>query len=261
MHRVVRWIVSLALAAGGVAVAGPAALASAAVTPAACTGTVQIVSLTFNPPSVPAGQSSAAQLVAQNCTAQSIAGSVTWTAQLIGPGGGIPAGCAVFDPLYRTTTFDPGVLVTQSVGYSIFAQCTATALRVTARIGGADGSTLATQSVDLTVARSSGTCQVSYVKQSEWTGGFVASVTITNLGTTSITGWSLGFTFPGDQRITNFWNATMSQSGLAASAGSLSYNRVIAPGASTSFGFQGSWLSSDAAPTVFTLNGALCVAA
>ncbi|MBV9445374.1 MAG: cellulose binding domain-containing protein [Streptosporangiaceae bacterium] len=37
-----------------------------------------------------------------------------------------------------------------------------------------------------------------------------------------------------------------------------SYNGTIAPGASTSVGFQGTWTNSDAPPASFSLNGATC---
>jgi hypothetical protein len=39
-----------------------------------------------------------------------------------------------------------------------------------------------------------------------------------------------------------------------------SYNGTIAAGGNTSIGFQGTWTSSDAVPTAFTLNGATCTA-
>ena len=48
-------------------------------------------------------------------------------------------------------------------------------------------------------------CSVAYATSSEWPGGFVANVTITNTGTSSINGWTLTFTYPGDQRVTNAW--------------------------------------------------------
>jgi hypothetical protein len=58
--------------------------------------------------------------------------------------------------------------------------------------------------------------------------------------------------------VTNAWNAAVIQSGAAVTATNLSYNGVIAAGASTSFGFQGTWHTSDASPTAFTLNGSAC---
>ena len=99
---------------------------------------------------------------------------------------------------------------------------------------------------------------MGYSTTSEWAGGFTANVTITNNSTTAINGWTLKYTFPGDQKITNSWNATQTQSGEAVSAVNMSYNAAISPGGNTSFGFQGTWTSSDAPPTSFTLNGVTC---
>jgi len=101
-------------------------------------------------------------------------------------------------------------------------------------------------------------CHVTYSRQSEWAGGFVGSVTIANTGGSTINGWTLGFSFPGDQKITSGWSATYSQSGKSVTATAMDYNRSIAPGQSTNIGFQGTFASSDANPTSFTLNGAAC---
>ena len=105
---------------------------------------------------------------------------------------------------------------------------------------------------------SSSSCQVTYTTQSQWAGGFVASVTIANPGSSAINGWTLGFSFPGDQKITNAWSGSVTQSGANVSITSASYNAAIAAGSSVSLGFQGTWASSDAAHAAFTLNGAPC---
>ncbi|MBS2966870.1 cellulose binding domain-containing protein, partial [Actinocrinis puniceicyclus] len=102
-----------------------------------------------------------------------------------------------------------------------------------------------------------GTCQVSYVKN-EWGGGFTANLTITDTGTTAINGWTLTWSFPGDQKVTNAWNATVTQTGSAASATNMSYNAAIAPGGNVQIGFQGTWSANDTNPTAFTLNGTAC---
>ena len=101
-------------------------------------------------------------------------------------------------------------------------------------------------------------CTVTYTTQSQWTGGFVAQLTIANNGTSAINGWTLAFTFPGDQKITNAWNGVATQSGENVSVASESYNATIAPGGNTSLGFQGTWTNSDATPTSFTVNGSTC---
>jgi poly(hydroxyalkanoate) depolymerase family esterase len=103
-----------------------------------------------------------------------------------------------------------------------------------------------------------GTCHVTYTKSSEWAGGFVANVTINNTGTSTINGWKLTFTFPGDQKITSGWNATVTQSGEGVTATNASYDATIAPGGNTSAGLQGTWTSSDSAPTSFSVNGTAC---
>jgi endo-1,4-beta-xylanase len=103
-----------------------------------------------------------------------------------------------------------------------------------------------------------GTCHVTYTKNSEWPGGFTAQVAIANTGTTTINGWSLSFTFPGDQKITSNFNGGFSQTGENATLTNASYNGTIAPGASITDGFQGTWTSSDANPTSFSLNGTAC---
>ncbi len=103
-----------------------------------------------------------------------------------------------------------------------------------------------------------GSCHVIYTKSSEWAGGFVANLTVGNTGSSTINGWTLTFTFPGDQKITNGWNATVTQTGTSVTAVNAGFDATIAPGTSTSFGFQGTWATSDAAPSAFTVNGTIC---
>jgi len=267
MRRIAAAGLSLAVAVGALVVG--ATVAASTATAATCTGTatVQITSMSFNPPSVAPGQSSTVTLVAQNCTSQDIAASVQFYARFVGSDGNIPPGCVVYDPFIRQLTLPAGGQGTTGVTYSTFASCTATAFQATASIS-AGGATVASQSATLqftsasvspsTSTSASPSCAVSYSRQSEWSGGFVAQVTVTNLGATAVNGWTLAFSFPGDQQVTNAWNATLTQSGAAVSATNASYNAVIAPGASAAFGFQGTWHSSDASPTAFTLNRAAC---
>ena len=103
-----------------------------------------------------------------------------------------------------------------------------------------------------------GSCHVVYTTNSQWPGGFTAQVVITNTGTSAISSWSLTFTFPGDSKITANFNGGFSQTGQNATLTNASYNGSIAPGASVTDGFQGSWTSNNAVPTSFKLNGATC---
>ena len=162
---------------------------------------------------------------------------------------------------YSATGLPPGLSISSSTGVISGTPSTAGTYTViaTATDGtGASGSATFTWTIASSGGGGSGGCTVTYTTQSQWAGGFVAGVTIANTGTSAIGGWTLKFTFPGDQHITNSWNGTASQSGEAVSVTSASYNGSIAPGSSVSIGFQGTWTSSDAAPTGFTLNGATC---
>jgi cellulase/cellobiase CelA1 len=102
------------------------------------------------------------------------------------------------------------------------------------------------------------TCRVTYGNQSEWQGGFVARVTVHNTGAAPVDGWTVTFSFPGDQQVTSGWNATIGQTGAAVTARNVDWNRVLAPNGSATFGIQGRWSASDAPPTGFSLNGAPC---
>lgn len=261
MRRILAVATTLAVAAGTLVLGITAATAATAAT---CTGTVQIDSFAFNPPAVSPGQSSTATVVAENCTGQPIQAFATWMGRYTGSGTGIPAGCPVIDPIQLNLALPANGQASSSLTYSTFAMCGATGLQSTVTIT-SGGTTLASQTATLTIGSggSSGppppsTCAVSYARQSEWNGGFVAQITVANTGTAPISGWTLAFAFPGDQLIGSAWNAVVSQSGRNVTATNVAYNRVIAPGTSVAFGFQGTWQSSDASPTAFTLNATAC---
>jgi endoglucanase len=101
-------------------------------------------------------------------------------------------------------------------------------------------------------------CGAAYSLVNSWAGGFQAQIVLTNTGTSAISPWTLVWTFPGDQVIASGWDATFTQSGANVSAAAESYNATIAPGASVTVGFTGTYTSSDASPTTFTVNGTTC---
>lgn len=103
-------------------------------------------------------------------------------------------------------------------------------------------------------------CQVHSAITNQWQGGFGASFTLTNSGSTAINGWNLQFSFPNAQTITRIWNGTYTQVGSTVTLSNLSYNASIAPGSTLSSepGFNGSWSGTNASPTSFTLNSTTC---
>jgi endoglucanase len=103
-----------------------------------------------------------------------------------------------------------------------------------------------------------GSCAVTYHIDSSWNTGFTATVTIRNNGP-AVSGWTLAFTFPGNQQITNLWNGVLtSPPGPAVTVANAGFNGTLPTGGSASFGFQASYSGSNAAPSGFTLNGQAC---
>jgi hypothetical protein len=107
------------------------------------------------------------------------------------------------------------------------------------------------------VTAATSSCAVAYSVGNNWQGGFQAGITITNNGP-AISSWTLAFTFPNDQQVSNGWNGTFTQNGQVLVVTSESYNGALATGASTTIGFVGSVSATNAVPTYFTVNGFAC---
>jgi len=86
----------------------------------------------------------------------------------------------------------------------------------------------------------------------------LGKIVLANTGTTPISPWTLTFTFGGDQKIASLWNASYTQSGERVTVSNEPYNSLVAPGASVTVGFTGSYSSSNAAPAAFAVNGTAC---
>jgi len=80
---------------------------------------------------------------------------------------------------------------------------------------------------------------------------------MTNTGP-PINGWTLTWTFSGNQQITNAWNIAVTQSGQNVTARNVAHNNLIPTNGSVSFGFQASCSGTNARPALFMLNGRVC---
>jgi hypothetical protein len=68
----------------------------------------------------------------------------------------------------------------------------------------------------------------------------------------------LVFSLPGGQSIVQGWSATFAPTSGQVTAKNLTYNGAIAPGGSTTIGFNANHTGNAAAPSAFTLNGQNC---
>jgi endo-1,4-beta-xylanase len=102
-----------------------------------------------------------------------------------------------------------------------------------------------------------GACRVTY-QMNAWNTGFTTNIVIANTSGSTINGWSLVFTLPSGQTITNGWNATYSPSSGQVTARNVSYNATIPANGSTTIGFQATHTGNTGQPPSFSLNGSSC---
>jgi hypothetical protein len=106
-----------------------------------------------------------------------------------------------------------------------------------------------------------GACKVTYKVTSQWSGGFQADVQLTNTGTGAWNGWSLNWTFPDGQKLTQAWNTEAAQSGSAVTAKNVGWNANVAAGSSVSFGFTANRSATNTNPAAFKLGDQTCTVA
>ncbi|MBP2703387.1 glycoside hydrolase family 9 protein [Microbispora sp. RL4-1S] len=105
----------------------------------------------------------------------------------------------------------------------------------------------------------SANCKVGYTVHGSWPDGFTTQVTLTNTGHKAIDGWSLTWSFLGGQKVGHSWAAEFTQKAATVTAANQSYNKIIQPGQSVTFGFNGvSAPGANPGPDLFLLNGAPC---
>ncbi|HST83204.1 MAG TPA: endo-1,4-beta-xylanase [Kineosporiaceae bacterium] len=95
-------------------------------------------------------------------------------------------------------------------------------------------------------------CSATYTIVNSWPGGFNASVAVRNTGTAARSSWTVGWTYANGQKVTSLWNGEFTQTGSAVAVRNAAYNGSLTAGASTSFGFLGTWVGTNAVPAALT---------
>ncbi|MFI6418679.1 glycosyl hydrolase family 18 protein [Streptomyces sp. NPDC050842] len=106
-----------------------------------------------------------------------------------------------------------------------------------------------------TPAEAATSATATYTKTQDWGTGFGANWTVKNTGTTTISSWTVEWDYPAGTAVTSAWDATVTSSGNHWTAKNVGWNGTLAPGASVSFGYNG---SGPGAPTGCKINGAAC---
>ncbi|WP_432816252.1 glycosyl hydrolase family 18 protein [Streptomyces vilmorinianum] len=95
----------------------------------------------------------------------------------------------------------------------------------------------------------------TYTKVSDWGTGFEGKWTVKNTGTTTLSSWTVEWDFPSGTAVTSAWDATVTSSGTHWTAKNVGWNGTLAPGATISFGFNGTGSGS---PSGCKVNGGSC---
>jgi chitodextrinase len=191
------------------------------------------------PPSTPAN------LAVTGTTASSVGLSWSPSTDNVGVTGyNVYRGSTLVGSTAGTTFTDTGLAASTQYSYTVKA------------FDAAGNLSAASSAVSATTSASSGGggtggagCTATYSVTNQWSTGFTGNVTVTNTGTSPTKSWQVGWTWPGNQQVTQMWNATGAQSGQSETASSLSYNGALGAGQSTSFGFQASYSGGNGNPT------------
>ncbi|MEV7672676.1 glycoside hydrolase family 18 chitinase [Streptomyces sp. NPDC088752] len=106
-----------------------------------------------------------------------------------------------------------------------------------------------------TPAEAATSATATYTKTQDWGTGFGGNWTVKNTGTTTLTSWTVEWDYPTGTAVTSAWDATVTSSGTHWTAKNVGWNGTLAPGASVSFGYNG---TGSGAPSGCKINGAPC---
>ncbi|MET9493678.1 lytic polysaccharide monooxygenase [Streptomyces sp. NPDC006552] len=91
-----------------------------------------------------------------------------------------------------------------------------------------------------------GSCMALYTVVNAWKGGFQASVEVMNHGTAPLDGWAVAWKPGAGTKIESAWNGSLSTgSDGTVTVKNADHNRVVAPDASTTFGFTATSTGND----------------
>jgi Cellulose binding domain len=103
-----------------------------------------------------------------------------------------------------------------------------------------------------------GALDIRYHAVSSWDTGYTGQYTITNDGTTAVSGWTLAFMLPVGTSLASLWDGSYTHTGGQVSVTNESWDATISPGRSVSVGFVTKSSGQLGQPADCTINGASC---
>jgi len=154
----------------------------------------------------------------------------------------------------EVTGVGPGQSTSPTASRSPSRSASASASASASRSASASASASVSRSASTSPSTGGGSgCSATYSVSSSWQGNFQGLVTVKNNGSAATAGWTVTWTYANGEKVSQAWNATVTQSGAAVSATNVSYNGVISGSGTTTFGFL-------ATGTAGTVTGVSCSA-
>ncbi|MDF2705453.1 lytic polysaccharide monooxygenase [Nonomuraea muscovyensis] len=96
-----------------------------------------------------------------------------------------------------------------------------------------------------------GSCTATWRTTTTWSGHFQAEVTVRNTGTGTLNGWTVGWTYSGDQGFSGSpWNATLTGQPPEVVVKNAGHNGQVSANGTTTFGFNATGTPPSPAPTL-----------
>ncbi len=93
---------------------------------------------------------------------------------------------------------------------------------------------------DPTTEPPTGDCVVDWAATNTWSGGYQGNITVTNGTGAAAEGWTVQWTFAGDDQVANLWGGEWSQEGDTVTVTNADWNGAVADGASVEIGYTAS---------------------
>ncbi len=107
-------------------------------------------------------------------------------------------------------------------------------------------------------ADSAGTLATSYQAGTSWGTGYSGQYTITDAGTSAVTGWTLRFTLPAGTALTSLWDGSYTDDGGQVTVTNDSWDASVSPGGTVTVGFETESSGAAGQPGDCTINGVPC---
>lgn len=100
----------------------------------------------------------------------------------------------------------------------------------------------------------------SFTALTDWDNGYSGQYTISNGGTSAVSGWTLTFRLPAGTSLSSLWDGSYTDNGGQVTVRNAGWDAAIAPGASVTVGFVASAHGKAGEPADCTIDGSACEA-